>query len=110
MVDYEITKTKKLLEVNNSMCHNYYYLIYGRMINEEKTRMRKFKYVLWFDIFDLQEYYEKDFITKQDIKNYVNELSCSPLEYINDFNDEKNIKDFYKYCNETIQHYNDCIY
>ena len=53
MVDFEITKTKKLLETNNEMAHNYYYLIYGRIYNEEKTRMRKFKFVEWFDIFDL---------------------------------------------------------
>lgn len=79
MVDFEITKTKKLLEINNEMAHNYYYIIYGRIYNEERTRIRKFKYVLWFDIFDLQEYFEKDIITKEDIKNYINDLEIGYL-------------------------------
>jgi hypothetical protein len=33
MVDFEITKKQKILEINNDMCHNYYYLIYGRIYN-----------------------------------------------------------------------------
>ena len=52
MVTYEITKTKKLIEQNNDMCHNYYYLINGRFYNSDKTKYKRFKYVEWFDIFD----------------------------------------------------------
>jgi hypothetical protein len=106
MVDFEITKKQKILEINNDMCHNYYYLIYGRIYNENKTRMRKFKYIEWFDIFDLQEYFEKDLITKNDIKDYLNNLENGYLTNIKNFNDEKNIKEFYNYCNETIENYN----
>lgn len=110
MVDFEITKKQKLLEINNDMCHNYYYLIYGRIYNENKTRYKKFKYVEWFDIFDMLEYYEKDFITKEEIKNYVNNLTdsigCSYLCDIQNYNDEKGLKEFYNYCNETIEDYN----
>ncbi len=112
MVDFEITKIQKIKEENNSMCHNYYYLIYGRIYNENKTRYRKFKYVEWFDIFDMLEYYEKDFITKEEIKNYVNNLTdsigCSYLCDIKNYNDEKGLKEFYNYCNETINEYNKC--
>lgn len=71
MVDFEITKKQKLLEINNDMCHNYYYLIYGRIYNENKTRYKKFKYVEWFDIFDVQEFFEdKEYITKKDVEEY----------------------------------------
>lgn len=70
MVDFKITKIQKLKEVNNSMCHNYYYIVYGRIYNESKTKYKKFKFVEWFDIFDMLEYYEKDFVTKEEIKNY----------------------------------------
>lgn len=107
MVDFEITKTKKLLETNNEMAHNYYYLIYGRIYNEEKTRMRKFKYVVWFDIFDLQEYFEKEYITEDDIKQYVNELiDTTNITNIKDYNDKEGLKNFYDFCNDTIRRYN----
>ena len=45
MVNFEITKKQKLYEINNEKCHNYYYLIYGKIYNENKTRYRKFKFV-----------------------------------------------------------------
>lgn len=110
MVDFKITKKQKLLEINNDMCHNYYYLIYGQIYNENKTRCRKFKYVEWFDIFDMLEYYEKDFVTKEEIKNYADNLTdsigCSYLCDVKSYNDEKGLKDFYNYCNETIENYN----
>lgn len=102
MLDFRITKKEKLYEQNNDMAHNYYYLIHGRIYNEDKTKYRRFRYVEWFDIFDVQEFYEKDYITKEDIKNYVDELSVSTIEsYIS------NLKEFYKFCNETIDRYND---
>lgn len=113
MVNFEITKKQKLYEVNNEKCHNYYYLIYGKIYNENKTRYRKFKFVEWFDIFDMQEYYEKDFITNTEIKAYVNNLidsiGCSYLCDVKSYNDEKGLKDFYNYCNETIKNYNNII-
>lgn len=113
MVDYKITKVHKLYEVNNEKCHNYYYLIYGKIYNENKTRYRKFKFVEWFDIFDMQEYYEKDFITNTEIKAYVNNLidsiGCSYIDDIKNYNDEKGLKEFYNYCNDTIKNYNNII-
>lgn len=113
MVDFEITKKQKIKEVNNDMCHNYYYLIYGRIYNENKTRYRKFKFVEWFDIFDMQEYYEKDFITDTEIKAYIDNLtdsiSCSYIDDIKNYNDKKGLEEFYNYCNETIKDYNNII-
>ena len=102
----EYTKINKIYEVNNSMVHNYYYIYYGRIYNEEHTRYRKFRYIEWFDIFDLQEYYGKDFITKEDIKNYALSIENSYLLSIKDYNDTKHLKEFYNYCNETIKNYN----
>ena len=107
MVNYEITKKSKIYETNDCYVHNYYYLIYGRMLNEEKTRQRKFKYIEWFDIFDVMEYFDKDIVTDNDIKEYINILTENTyLENIKDFNDTKNIEKFYEFCNETINDYN----
>lgn len=106
MVDFEYTKVNKILEVNNDMCHNYYFIYYGRIYNADHTRYRKFKYVEWFDIFDIQEYFEKDRITKEDIKEYANNIENSYLLNIKDYNDTEHLKEFYNYCNETIKDYN----
>ena len=106
MVNFEITKKQKILEVNNDMCHNYYFLIYGRIYNENKTRYRKFKYIEWFDIFDVMEFFDKDFITKEDIKEYLNNIENGYLTNIENYDDKNKIEEFYKYCNETIENYN----
>lgn len=107
MIDFKITKQTKILEINNEMCHNYYFLINGRIYNEEKTKYKKFKYVEWFDIFDVQEFFnDKEYITKEDIKDYLNNLENIYLLNIKDYNDTKNLKEFYNYCNETINNYN----
>ena len=105
----EYTKINKLYEVNNDMCHNYYYIYYGRIYNKEHTRYRKFKYIEWFDIFDLQEYYDKDYITKEDIRNYALTLENGYLLSIKDYNDKESLKEFYNYCNESIENYNKII-
>ncbi len=107
MVDFKITKKQKILEVNNDKAHNFYFLIYGRIYNKEKTRYRKFKFVEWFDIFDLQEYFDKDYITEDDIKQYVNELiDTTNITNIKDYNDKEGLKNFYDFCNDTIRRYN----
>lgn len=107
MVDFKITKKQKILEVNNDKAHNFYFLIYGHIYNEEKTRYRKFKFVEWFDIFDLQEYFDKDYITEDDIKQYVNELiDTTNITNIKDYNDKEGLKNFYDFCNDTIRRYN----
>lgn len=111
MVDFKITKKQKILEVNNDKAHNFYFLIYGHIYNEEKTRYRKFKFVEWFDIFDLQEYFDKDYITEDDIKQYVNELiDTTNITNIKDYNDKEGLKNFYDFCNDTIRRYNNICY
>ena len=91
----EITKRQKLLEINNDMCHNYYYLVHGRFYNDDHTAYRKFKFVLWFDIFDVDSFFNGDGdtedivynvpITKEMIKEYVEYLSIGISNIINIF-------------------------
>ena len=106
MVNVEYTKIQKINEVNNDMVHNYYYIYYGRIYNQEHTRYRKFKYIQWFDIFDVQEFFEKDVITKQDIREYALNIENNYLYNIKDYNDKESLKEFYENCNETIREYN----
>lgn len=111
IVDYKITKLMKIYEVNNDMVHNYYYVAYGKILNKDHTRCRKFKFVIWFDIFDVMEYYDKDRVSKEDIREYASTLAYndSYLLNINDYDDIKHLKEFYEYCRETIDNYNKII-
>ena len=104
-MNIKYTKINKLHEQKNDMCHNFYYIYYGRIYNEDKTKYRKFKYIEWFDIFDLQEYYDKEYISEEDIRNFALNLENGYLLNIKDFYDTENLEKFYKYCNETIRNY-----
>ena len=103
----ELTKLEKLLEVNNSMCHNFYYLQYGRIYNKDKTEFRRFKFVEWADINDICDYLDKDFVTDKDIRFvmsiYAWENCDSQEGLIKSFD---NCQAFYDWCNETIERYN----
>lgn len=103
----ELTKLQKALEVNNSMCHNYYYVQYGRIYNADKTQFRRFKFVFWFDIFDVCEYFDKDAVTKKEIAEYANEIAwCTYETYKDNIKSYDNCQVFYDWCNETIDDYN----
>ena len=105
-LNYEYTKINLLYEVNNEMTHNYYYIYYGKIYNQDYTRYRKFKYIYWFDIFDVQEYFEKDYITKDDVREYALNLENGYLLNIKDYNDKEGLKEFYQNCRDTIKYYN----
>lgn len=100
--DVKITKTSKLLEVNNDMVHNFYYLVHGRINNKNRTKYKKFRFVLFYDIFELQEYFETDVITKDMEKEYRNYLIFNMVDTINSYDDTKY---FYELCNDTIKNY-----
>lgn len=103
----ELTTLKKVLEVNNSMCHNYYYVQYGRIYNADKKQFRRFKFVFWFDIFDVTDYFDKDIVTKQEIMEYANELAwCTYDTYKGTIKSFDNCQAFYDWCSETIDKYN----
>lgn len=106
-LEIEYTKINLLWEHNCDKAHNFYYIYYGKIFNKEHTRYRKFKYIEMFDIFDLQEYYQKDNFTKEDIRNYALTTENSYLLAIKDYNDTKGLKEFYSYCNDTIKKYNE---
>ena len=91
----KITKKILLKEINNEMCHNYYYLVYGKIYNHDNTRYKPFKLVVFFDAFDVQEYYEKDYFTKDDIVNYLNDCIGSYIDYIKNYDD---LTTFYFIC------------
>ena len=62
---------------------------------------------MWFDVFDVQEYFNKDIITNSDVKQYKEDLSYSYLSHnIKDINDKEHIKEFLQDCNKTIDAYN----
>lgn len=103
MVDYKITKKILIKEVNNDMAHNYYFLIYGRIYNENHTKYRKFKYVEWCDIFDVMEFFDKDFVNIADVKEYIGQLVNGYIEMIENFDDIPHTIKFYDVCNETLR-------
>lgn len=105
--EVNITKRKKLLEINNDMVYNIYYLIQGRIYNKNKTKYKKFKFVLFYDIWDLLEYYEEyDKITKDMEKDFINDLIYGYTQYINSYED---VNYFYELCDDTIKNYNKII-
>ena len=114
-MEIKITKRKKLLEINCDMCHNFYYLVNGRFINDEGTAYRKFKFVAWFDIFDIDEYFNYDDekqeyidrpITKKMIEEYLEEYIWGIVSIVSDYNNENQLKSFYTICNDSIKNYN----
>lgn len=103
----ELTTRKKLLEVNNDMCHNFYYLQYGRIYNTDKTSFRRFKFVFWFDFFDVMEYFEKDALSQQEIDEFAIEIAWSMSEmFKNGIKSFDDCQEFYDFCNKTINDYN----
>ena len=103
-MEIKITKREKLQEINNSMVHNWYFLIKGRIINDECTKMKKFRFVVWFDVWDLLEWLESDSYTEKDIKNYLDELIfCCFTDFIKSYED---CAEFYELCNASIERYN----
>ena len=111
----KITKRTKLLEINNDMCHNFYYLVNGRFYNDDKTAYRKFKFIPWFDIFDVIEYFNGDDgdevydipITQEMIEEYLEECIWSTVSMVSDYDNENQLKYFYEYCNNSIKRYNE---
>ena len=103
-MDIKINKTEKLLEVNNDMVHNFYFLIKGRMYNDSKTESKKFKFVIWFDVFEVLEYFESDSYSESDLYDFLNDLTANELSLIKSYND---CQDFYNRCHQSIDKFNE---
>lgn len=104
MENMEITKISRLLEVNNDMVHNYYYLVNGRLYNEKRTMYKRFKFVIWFDAFDVQEYFDREFFTKEDIREYAKDYAYNFID--SNYSGYDSFENFIKECNKTIDEYN----
>lgn len=103
-MNIKITKRTLLKEINNDMVHSFYYLINGRIQNEDKTKYRRFKFIVWFDVMDIQEYFEKDSYTQTDIREYLDIVIECHTATIKSYDD---CKEFYNLCNETIENWNE---
>ena len=103
-MEIKINKTEKLLEVNNTMVHNFYFLIKGRIYNNSKTESKKFKFVVWFDVFELLEYFESDSYSESDIYDFLNDLTANELSLIKSYDD---CQDFYNKCHQSIDKFNE---
>ena len=119
-MEIKITRREKLYEQNNDMVHNWYFLIKGRIINDECTKMKKFRFVVWFDVWDLLEWLGNDSYaeqhdnkalewmdftyTQEDIRNYLDELIfCCFTDSVKSYED---CAEFYELCNTSIERYN----
>ena len=104
--DAIVTKIRLIREVNNCMCHNFYYEIRFR-VYATPTHYWKGNFVEWFDTNDLAEYYDKDTFTKKDIREYIemlaiNFLDSAPRSNVN----RETMRPFYDMCRKTIEDYN----
>ena len=97
----KITKKTLLKEVRNDMVSGFYHLINFRIYNEDKTRYRKGRYVLWTEYFDILEFYNLESFTKENLENYLNEISYLVVEPM-----VNNVDGLMKWCNQTINLYN----
>ena len=105
-MNIKITKRETIYTQYNDMVSNEYWLVYGKVYNQDKTLSRKFKLVVMIDLFDVMEYFEKNTISEKNKKEYVDIITESYTSYINSFDD---MKEFYNVCNETIINFNNFI-
>lgn len=103
----DVTKRVKWLEVNNDMCHNYYYLVYVRIYNANKTRYRKAKFVVWFDAEDVAEWANPESdnctYTQEGIESLLDNEIANTCDLIKSYDDTA---EFYDYCRQTIERFN----
>lgn len=103
-MEIKITKRTLAYEVNNDKVHNYYYYVQGHIYNDDNTKYKKFRFIVSFDVYDLADFYDKDVFTKNDILNYVDEISfCCFTDNIKAYDD---CKYFYELCKQSIENYN----
>ena len=109
-MEIKITKRKLIDEAHNSTVGNqWWYLVNGRIENDDRTYYKPFKFVLFFDGDDLWEsglVEEDEVITGKVLRQYVDELSWSMTELIRSYDD---CKDFIDACNDTIERWNNWV-
>lgn len=101
-MEIKITRKQKLLHVGNSWCdYINYWLIHGRIINDDHTQYRKFKFVV--DVNMTCDGYDPE--TGEDIpeSELLEDMIFSFTDNIKSFDD---CMEFYDICNESIRKYN----
>ena len=110
-MEIKITRRELLRHDNNEMVTNWFYLVHGRLVNDDDTKYKRFKFVVWIDGQDLW-FYDGDGTTDNE-----EDWSFVPLdEYLNyyaipSFTDCINSYDdcdyFYEICNDSIRNWNE---
>ena len=104
--DAKVTKIRLIREVNNCMCHNFYYEVRFRVYANEHHYW-KGNFVVWFDTYDLADFYDKDTFTKKEIREYIEMLASNFLDAAPKKNvTRETMAGFYAACSETIANYN----
>ena len=108
----KITRRELLRHDNNEMVTNWFYLVHGRLHNDDDTRYRKFKFVVWIDGEDLWFYDGDDDSTNEEEKwsyvpvdEYLN-YYCIPsfTDLIRSYDD---CNEFYDACIDSINNWNE---
>lgn len=100
-MEIKITRKQELYKQCSDMVSNYYYLIYGRIINNDNSKYKKFRFIIKFDGYDLADYFEEE---KVNISLYLDILIEGFISAINSYEDTDY---FYNMCINSIQQYNE---
>lgn len=112
--DFTFTKMRLIYEPNNDMVHNYYWCYDVRHFVTDKSFYR-YRFVRWFDIQDVCDYYGKDRVTKKEIREYAAEIGMGffdtycPKTIEGGRCAKEDIIKCRKACSETIENYNRLI-
>ena len=100
-----ITKVVLLKEVCNDMCHNWYFGCYGRIFSPDQKHYKQCSFVLVVDSEDISDYFDgKEIVTQKNVREYVKFVALETMySNVTDYN---NLREFYNWCNETIEKYN----
>lgn len=100
--------TSLLREVNNDMVHNYYWLVRVRVVCD--GRVFRSRFVVWHDVDDVCDYFERDSVTKSLVKKYAGEIAGGPLSFLGGDGGNEFTRSgwgvFVEWCNNTICDYN----
>lgn len=121
-INVRLTRVDFLKHVSSCWYNNYYFLAHGRVYTDPTCkRFYKIKFVVWFDIFDLQEWIEPDdddehddehddVIINDDVaRDYAKELSINWLYTYVPKDVENNAvgrREMFEAANQTINEYN----
>jgi len=102
-MEIKITKKEKLLEISNCWIANDYWLIHGRIYNDEHTAFYRFKFVQIIDRAD--DLWDSDAGKDRDYKEVLEELAWCFCDQIGDKFDTGKISSFIDACNDTIRNF-----